>query len=214
MGAAMQRTYERYGATVIADATDYTTDPTAISEAITRAGRIDILLAQFAGPLRLTPSSELIVDVTKFKDTDFQDFLDELVWPLLRSVRAVLPQMIQRGEGKIIAITSGSAVRPISGMNVYSAARGAANTFIRSVAAEVAHHNIQVNAIAPAFHESNFYFTDEMLSAPGYREQLLSQIPAGRLGTEDECAELAVALSGPASGFLTGQVLNWAGGWV
>jgi 2-keto-3-deoxy-L-fuconate dehydrogenase len=214
MGPAVAEVYEEYGAEVIRDVRDYTASPNAIGEAIADAGRIDILLAQFAGPLRLTPSSKLMTDVREFKDEDFQDFLDELVWPLLRGVRAVLPQMIERGSGKIVAITSASALRPIPGMNVYSAARGAANTFIRSVGAEVAAHNVQVNAIAPSFHESNFYFTDEMLDAPGYRDSLLAQIPAGRLGTERECGELAVALSGPATDFISGHIVPWAGGWA
>lgn len=214
MGPAIAAVYEEYGAEVIRDDTDYTSSAEAIGTAIAQAGPIDILLAQFAGPLRLSPSSKLMVEVTEFQDHDFQDFLDELVWPLIRGVRAVLPQMIERRSGKIVAITSGSALKPIQGMNVYSAARGAANTFVRSVGVEVAPHNVQVNAIAPSFHESQFYFTDEMLDAPGARAALLAQIPAGRLGTERECGELAVALSGPASNFMSGHIVPWSGGWV
>lgn len=214
MGPAMVEVFEEHGATVFADTTDYTAEAGAAAEAIERAGHIDILVAQFAGPLRLSPSSRLKVNAWEFRDEDFQDFLNELVWPLTRTVRAVLPQMIERRAGKIVAVTSASALRPIEGMNVYSAARGAANTFVRSVGVEVAKHNVQVNAIAPSFHESNFYFTEAMLDEHNYRDTLLSEIPAGRMGTERECAELAVALSGPASDFISGHIVPWAGGWV
>lgn len=214
MGPAFIEVFNEHGAEVIADRSDYTSSPTVVDEVVAAAGTVDILIAQFAGPTRLSPASELLTDITEFKDEDFQAFLNELVWPLARFARAVLPQMIERRAGKIVALTSGSALRPISGMNIYSTARGAQNSFIRSVGVEVAGSNVQVNAIAPNYHESNFYFTDQMLAQPGYRKSLEEQVPAGRLGTERECAELAVALSGKASHFLAGQVIPFAGGWV
>ena len=212
MGPTMVEHFRDLGATVIADTHDYTADDTDIDEIVADADRIDVLIAQFAGPQRLSPASELKMDPTSFDDEDFSAFLDEMTWPMLRFVRAVLPQMIAREEGKIVGILSGSVMRPMD-MHLYSAARAAATTFLQSVGKDVAEHNIQVNGIAPAFHESDFYFTDEMMTDE-YRAELKSQIPAGRLGTEKETAELVEALAGRPSDFLAGNIIPWAGGWI
>lgn len=212
MGPTLVEHFRDLGASVIGDTHDYTADDPTIDEIVADAGRIDILIAQFAGPERLSPASELEMDPTTFTDEDFSAFLDEMTWPMLRFVRAVLPQMIDRQEGKIVGILSGSVIRPM-GMHLYSAARAAATTFLQSVGKDVAQHNIQVNGIAPAFHESDFYFTDEMMDEE-YRESLESQIPAGRLGTEKEGAELVEALAGRPSDFMAGNIIPWAGGWI
>ncbi|ADO74779.1 short-chain dehydrogenase/reductase SDR [Stigmatella aurantiaca DW4/3-1] len=89
-----------------------------------------MLVANFAGPLRITPYSKMLGKVQEFADEDFQAYLDEIVWPMVRFVRAVLPQMIERRSGKIVAFTSAVAVRAIPGLAVYSAARGAQNAFV------------------------------------------------------------------------------------
>ena len=79
---------------------------------------------------------------------------DTLVHPTMRFVRAVLPQMIERRTGKIIVVTSAAPLRTMQGGDAYAAARAAQNAYVRNVGAEVARHNVQVNAIAQAFVES------------------------------------------------------------
>lgn len=201
------------GAEVIADTSDYLDpkDPRAVVEA---AGHVDVLVPNFAGPLRLMPFTEMLGPVQDSTDEDFQAYLDELVWPMIRFVRAVLPQMIDRRAGKIVAVTSASTLRAIPGLAVYTAARGAQNAFVMVTGAEVAAHNVQFNAIAPAFFENNTYFTPEMLTDEALRDQLVAGIPAGRIGEGREGAELALALAGDASGFLAGQVIAFSGGWA
>ena len=211
IGPPVVELFRKEGAHVTADESDYT-DPDAARDVVGRAGRIDVLIANFAGPLRNMPVTNMLGDVTEFEDV--QDYLDELVWPLLRFVRAALPQMIERRSGKIVAITSASPLRAIPGLNIYSAARGAQNAFVRVVGAEVAPHNVQFNAIGPAHIENNMYYTAEMLSEESVREQFVADIPAGRLGEGVEAAELALALSTEASDFLAGQVIPISGGWV
>jgi 2-keto-3-deoxy-L-fuconate dehydrogenase len=136
------------------------------------------------------------------------------VWPFIRFIRAVLPQMIKRQEGKIVAITSGATFRPIEGFSIYTAARGAQNSFIKVVGAEVARHNVQVNAVGPAFVENNIYFTPELLADPKIRGQLESIIPAGRLDPATKAASLALCLATEASDFMAGQVIPVSGGWA
>ena len=205
--------FQREGAHVIADESDYT-EPGAVQEVVDRAGRIDVLIPHFAGPLRIMPFTNLLGPVTEFRDEDFQGYLDELVWPMVRFVRATLPQMIERRSGKIVAVTSASPLRAIPGLAVYTAARAAQNAFIMVAGAEAAEHNVQFNGIGPYGMEGVTYFTREMLADPSVREQIEAGIPAGAIGKASDAAELMVALATDASNFLAGQVIPFAGGWV
>jgi 2-keto-3-deoxy-L-fuconate dehydrogenase len=200
------------GAEVIADTSDYL-DPQAPQRVVDAAGRIDVLLANFAGPLRLSPVTKMQGKVQEFVDEDFQAYLDEIVWPMVRFVRAVLPQMIERRSGKIVAFTSAVSIRAYPGLAVYSAARGAQNAFVLATGAEVAPYNIQFNAIAPSFLENVTYFTPAMLADPGVRASLVANVPAGRTAKGAEAAELALTLATGASSYMAGQVISMAGGW-
>lgn len=202
------------GADVVADESDYSADPDTAARVVRDAGVIDVLVANFAGPRRLMPVTAMLGDVAEAADDDFQAYLDELVWPLLRIVRAALPAMIERRSGKIVAATSATPVRAIPGLAIYSAARGAQNAFVQAVGAEAAPHNVQVNALGPAHIRNNMYYTDEMLADDAVRESFEAQIPAGRLGRGAEAAELALALATGASDFLAGQVIPVSGGWA
>ena len=205
--------FGKEGADVIADQSDYA-DPATIQNVVEEAGRIDVLVANFAGPPSMMPVTNMLTDTTEFEDEDFEAYLQELVWPLLRFVRAALPQMIERRSGKIVGVTSATPLRAIPGLSVYSAARGAQNAFLQVVGAEAAPRNVQVNAIGPAHIANNMYYTSEMLDDDEAREQFESQIPAGRIGDGQEAAELVLALATGASGFLAGQVIPISGGWV
>jgi len=214
MGPTLVDHFSDLGAEVIADEHNYTDDDVSIDDIVSDAGRIDILIGNFAGPERFSPASELQMDPTSFDDEDFQGFLDEMTWPVVRFVRAVLPQLIERQEGKIVGIVSGSVLQPMD-MHLYSAARGAAKTFLESVGKDekVAGNNVQVNGIAPTHHESDFYFTEEILES-GTRDELESELPRGRMGTMKEMAYLIEALAGRASDNLAGNIIPFGGGHV
>ena len=213
MGPPIVELFEAEGAQVHADTGDLATaeDVTRLVEA---AGRIDVLVANFAGPREAMPVTTMMVGPTEWTDEALQDYLDVLVWPFTRIIRAVLPQMIERGEGKIVGATSATPLRAIPGLSIYSAARGAQNAFLQVVGAEVAPHGVQVNALGPAHIENNMYYTDEMLSDDEVKESFEAQIPAARLGKGREAAELALALATGASDFLAGQVIPVSGGWT
>jgi 2-keto-3-deoxy-L-fuconate dehydrogenase len=178
------------------------------------AGQIDVLVPIFAGPLRIMPFTNMLGPAQNFKDEDLQAYLDELVWPMVRFVRAALPQMIERRSGKIVAVTSASPMRAIEGLAIYTGCRGYQNAFLQVVGAEAAHHNVQVNGIGPAFIENPSYFTPEMLSDPAIRQSLVDVIPAERICDGWEAASLVLALAGDASNFLAGQIIPISGGWA
>lgn len=90
----------------------------------------------------------------------------------------------------------------------YSASKGGVNAFTKALAKELAPSNIQVNAIACGVIDTamNGSLTPEEMAA------LQEEIPADRLGTPEEAAELILQLA-QAPGYLTGQVITMDGGW-
>src|ERR1700689_1208356 len=119
--------------------------------------------------------------------------------------------MLGRKGGKIINIGSmysffGSGLIPS-----YSAAKGAIVQLTKSMAIELAPHNIQVNAIAPGWIETDM--TAPVRSMP-LNDEILARIPAGRWGQPEELAGTAVYLASQASDFVTGVMIRVDGGYA
>jgi 2-keto-3-deoxy-L-fuconate dehydrogenase len=205
MGPAIVEVFTEEGGDVFADERDLR-NVAAARDLIASVGRVDVLVANLAA---INPRTA----ATATTDGQWREMFDVMVDPLHRLVRAVLPQMIERRSGKIVVMGSASALRGMGNWSAYSAARGAQLAFVRAVGAEVAPHNVQVNAIAQTFVENPSYFPPEYIVTAEFRERLL-HVPAGRLATAREDARFALFLAGGDSDFLVGQVLPFAGGWV
>jgi len=120
--------------------------------------------------------------------------------------------MVKQRQGKIINIASmysffGSGVVPS-----YSAAKGALVQLTKSMAIELAPFNIQVNAIAPGWIETDL-IPPVKTNTPLYQE-IITRTPAGRWGNPDECAGTAVFLASRASDFVTGATICVDGGYA
>ncbi len=120
-----------------------------------------------------------------------------------------IPYMLQKQAGKIINISSVWGVVGASMEVAYSASKGGLNAMTKALAKELAPSNIQVNAIACGAIDTdmNACYTEEDL------EQLISEIPADRMGRPEEVADFIVQLSNSNS-YLTGQVINLDGGRI
>jgi 2-deoxy-D-gluconate 3-dehydrogenase len=119
--------------------------------------------------------------------------------------------MLSRNGGKIINIGSmysffGSALVPS-----YSAAKGAIVQLTKSMAIEFAPHNIQVNAIAPGWIETDMTV---VVRAMPMNDEILARTPAGRWGQPEEIAGTAVYLASRASDFVTGTTIRVDGGYA
>jgi len=119
--------------------------------------------------------------------------------------------MLSRQSGKIINLGSmysffGSGLIPS-----YSAAKGAIVQLTKSMAIELAPHNIQVNAIAPGWIETEM--TAPVKTMP-LNDEILSRTPAGRWGQPEEIAGTAVYLASRASDFVTGTTIRVDGGYA
>ncbi len=123
--------------------------------------------------------------------------------------RCAVKRMLYHHEGRIINISSMWGCVGASTEVAYSASKGGVNAFTKALAKELSPSNIQVNAIACGVIDTdmNSHLTRQE------REDLTSQIPAGRYGTPDEVAELAYMLA-TAPTYLTGQIVTMDGGLI
>ena len=206
MGPALCEVLAEAGAEVIADDSPLT-DPQAPAALLARVGRVDVLVANLALAAPSTPAADV-------DDDEWRLVFSQLVDPLSRLVRAVLPQMIARRSGKVLVLGSASALRGMKRASTYSAARGAQLAYVQAVGVEVAPHGVQVNAIAQNFVDNPTYFPPEVQALPAFQERLKREVPLGRLVGAREDAMFAAYLCSDAADCFVGQVFPVCGGWV
>jgi NAD(P)-dependent dehydrogenase (short-subunit alcohol dehydrogenase family) len=129
-------------------------------------------------------------------------------------LRSVVPVMVDQGDGQVLVFTSATGARPTPGAPLYSSARAGANMLVRNVAGEVAHHNVQVNAVGTNFIDFDGFVRASRADTPEGRARVEAQVPMGRLGGLDELAHFAMPYVDGNSRFTTGQFVAFAGGWA
>jgi len=142
------------------------------------------------------------------------DLFDRVMTLNVKSVwqitQAVVPAMIRRSEGIIVNISSIAARNGGAlGATVYAAAKAAVSAMTKGMARELAPQGIRVNALSPGTVDNHFhqvFSTREVLSA------VVAATPAGRLGTNEEAADVIVFLCSDASRYMYGQTLELNGG--
>jgi NAD(P)-dependent dehydrogenase (short-subunit alcohol dehydrogenase family) len=131
-----------------------------------------------------------------------------------RFLRAVVPVMVEQGEGQVLVITSASAARPTPGAPLYSAARAGATMLARNVASEVARTGVQVNAVGTNFMDFPEFLRANRVTDAASRAKVEAMVPMGRLGTLEEFASFCMPFLDGTSRFTTGQFVAYAGGWA
>ena len=207
MGPALCEVFARLGAEVIADAQPLADDPALPDQLVQAAGPIDALVIHLAVP---APSSA----VAAVDEAEWRHVFSHMVDPLPRLLRAVLPQMRERGRGRVLVMGSASALRGMKRTSSYSAARGAQLAWVQAVGVELAPLGIRVNAIAQNFVANPTYFPPEVQANPAFQARLQREVPLGRLVTGEEDALLAAYLCSAAADCFVGQVFPMSGGWA
>ena len=124
--------------------------------------------------------------------------------------KAVTRPMMKQRCGRIINMASIIGIMGNAGQANYAASKGGLIALTKSVAKELGSRNINVNAIAPGFIQTDM--TDK-LSAE-MKEGMLKMIPLGKMGDTNNVADLVVFLAGDGSSYITGQVIQVDGGMV
>lgn len=154
--------------------------------------------------------------VGRFLDSSLDDLrvaLTGCVEAPYNFLRAVVPTMVDQRDGQVLVFTSATGGRPTPGAPLYSSSRAGANMLVRNVAAEVARHQVQINAIGTNFIDFPGFLRASRAEDPDGRARVEAQVPMGRLGGLDELAHLAGAFLDGRSRFATGQFVAFDGGW-
>lgn len=184
------------------DVTDAASVEAGIAALIADHGVPDILVNN-AGLQRRAPFAE-------FKVEDWDALVAANLSGVFYVSRFLAPAMIERGSGKIVNIGSVQSLLARQTIAPYSATKGGVAQLTKGMAADLARHNVQVNAISPG------YFATEMNRALVEDEQfnswLVNRTPAQRWGAFEELAGTLVYLSSDASSFVSGQNIFVDGG--
>jgi 2-keto-3-deoxy-L-fuconate dehydrogenase len=182
-------------------------DSDAVAQAVAEIGRIDVLF-NCAGVVH----SGTVLEMTD-KDLDFA--FDLNVKAQIRTIKAILPQMLERKDGAIINMaTVASSVKGVPNRAAYSISKAAVIGLTKSIASDYTTSNIRVNAIcpgtvdSPSLHE-RWHATGDF---EGAKKAFITRQPIGRIARPDEVADLAVYLAGAT--YSTGQIHIIDGGWT
>ena len=122
---------------------------------------------------------------------------------------AALPSL--RPGGSIIFLSSVAAQVPMADLSAYAATKAAVAALGRTMAVELARRDVRVNTIAPGFVATEM--NEQLRQDPGRAERAIAATPAGRLGSPEDIADVAVFLASDAARFVHGAVLPVTGGY-
>ena len=179
----------------------------AVASAFAEIGRVDVLF-NCAGFVHAG-------SIIEMKDEDLDFALNLNVRSMIRTIRAVLPGMLERGDGSIINMASvAGAPKGVPNRFAYGVTKAAVIGLTKAVAADYVAEGIRCNAICPGTVESPS-LQDRMRAQGDYdtaRAAFIARQPMGRLGSPEEIADLAVYLAGAT--YTSGQAIAIDGGWT
>ncbi|MCB2094868.1 MAG: 3-oxoacyl-[acyl-carrier-protein] reductase [Rhodobacteraceae bacterium] len=144
----------------------------------------------------------------RMSDEEWRSVLEVNLTSSFRLCRGVLRGMMKARWGRIVNITSIVGTTGNPGQGNYAAAKAGLAGMSKSLALEVASRGITVNCVAPGFISTAM--TDKL--SEDQKGRILSQIPAGRMGSAEEIAAAALYLASPQAGYVTGATLHVNGG--
>lgn len=225
IGRATALAFAAAGARVVAtDINEETLGELAGKNGI-ETSRVDVLqdeevaaVVKAAGPVDILFNCAGFVhggSILEMKEDEFEFAVDLNVRSMIRTIRAVLPAMLERGGGAIINMSSvASSIKGVPNRFIYGTTKAAVIGLTKSVAADFVTQGIRCNAICPGTVESPSL--EDRLKAQGdyeaARAAFVARQPMGRLGTPEEIADLAVHLANAT--YTTGQACAIDGGWT
>ena len=189
-----------------ADAGKHSDNKKLVEFAISRLGRLDIVVAN-AGVWNLDD-----LPIEKMSEKQW----DEMMRVNLKSVYSVIhfsvPQMIKQKGGKIIPISSTAGQRGESFHTHYGASKGGIISLTKGLAAELARYNILVNCVAPGWVATDM--SNPVIDSKAGAKMVAAAIPLGRAATAEEIAGPILFVASDLANFMTGEIINVNGGAV
>jgi len=191
---------KRYGSDAIAvkaDVSNYNQVDTMVSECERVFGPVDILVnnAGIVGPVK---------PIHKLTETEWDEVMNINLKGVFLCIKRVLPEMLQRGSGRIVNISSVNAFTGENLISAYTASKGGVLSFTKNLSLELAPKGIYVNAICPGAVDTPMMRAMEK-RYPGSIDGIIERTPAGRLAAPDDIARLALFLASDNTQFIHGQ---------
>jgi 3-oxoacyl-[acyl-carrier protein] reductase len=185
----------------------------AVDATVQTFGGLDILVTNTGGP----PSGPFM----SLDDAAWSEAIDSLLLSVVRLSRAAIPYMQARGGGRIINVTSISVKQPIEGLVLSNSLRAAVTGLAKTLATELAPHNILVNCVAPGYTRTDRVVelsrqraAREGTTAEEIDRRTVAGIPLGRMGQPGEFASVVAFLASPAASYVSGVTIQVDGGWT
>lgn len=220
IGRAIAESFAREGAQVVAtsqspnhtfsegiifhqqDVADPESWDAIVADTIDKFGKVDVLVNN-AGIIAYEPLNELSLE-------DWNRVVAVNQTGTFLGMRAVVPNMLERGNGSIINISSIWGNAAVPGAHAYHATKGAVRNMSKNAAITYATQGIRVNSIHPGFIATPLTDAQD----PGVNEYVVSMTPMGRAGTPQEIANGAIFLASDEASFVTGSELVIDGGYL
>lgn len=189
---------------IVADVSDEAKVQTALTEATEKFGKIDVLFIN-AGIAKPRPF--------EMADREYYDSMMDVNFAgTYFTIKSALPHL--NDGASIILNTSVSNVKGMPGLSVYAATKAAMRSLVRTLSVELAPRKIRVNAMSPGPIETPVWgkmdLTEEQ--ANGFKEQVKTMVPLGRMGTSEEIAKAVLFLASDDASYVNGVELPVDGG--
>ena len=184
----------------VGNVADWQSTADAFAKAKAEHGPIDVLVNN-AGITR----DRMFLKMTR---EDWDAVIHTNLNSMFNVTKQVIPDMVERGFGRVIQISSVNGEKGQAGQTNYSAAKAGMHGFAMALAQELANKGVTVNTVSPG------YIGTDMVKAirPDVLEKIVATIPVKRLGTPEEIGSIVAWLAGDDAGFTTGANFSCNGG--
>ncbi len=197
------------------DVTDSAQWTSAVNEAVTRYGKLDVLVNN-AGIGSTNIGGVQAPRLHEAPEEVWDQIMDVNGKGVFLGTRAAIPAMLDAGGGSIINISSIAGMvglNPGSGAgSAYASSKGAVRLLTKSTAVQYAGEGIRCNSVHPGYIDTAM--TARMMSEPGMRQRRIDATPLGRIGTVDDIANGVLFLASDEASFMTGSELVIDGGYT
>ncbi len=186
-----------------ADVTKQAEVEAMVKQALEEFGRIDILVNNAGRTTTPTP----FVDTP---EENWEKVINLNIYGVFYCTKAVLPQMLERKNGKIISIASGAGIGGMPRCVHYGASKAAVIAFTKGLAKEVIPSGVYVNAVAPGVGDTNFLVTGDF--PPGEIDRAVATVPTKRATTPEDVGNMVAYLASDLANQIVGQTYLVDGG--